>query len=145
MLGEPSFTPTRVSPSQSFSANKTADKTYVALDIRTTPGLDEAFERQMNVFAEEYDFSWRYAAEPVNSALCADDAPILRAVQTCLPEGKVSVSLGATDQAFFQNIGVQTVVYGPGDFARAHTTDESVSLEKAKTALAVYRRVIALL
>ena len=145
MLGEPSFTPTRVSPSRSFSANKTADKTYVALDIRTTPGLDEAFERQMNVFAEEYDFSWRYAAEPVSSALCADDASILRAVQTCLPKGKVSVSLGATDQAFFQNIGVQTVVYGPGDFARAHTTDESVSLEKAKTALAVYRRVIALL
>ena len=104
MLGEPSFTPTRVSPSRSFSANKTADKTYVALDIRTTPGLDEAFERQMNVFAEEYDFSWHYAAEPVSSALCADDASILRAVQTCLPESKVSGSVcNANQAAAFRN------------------------------------------
>lgn len=143
VLGRPSLTPTCISPSESVSANKTADHTYLALDIRTTPGLDEELTGYLDELAQRYDATWRFMAEPVNAALCSETAPILRAVRQAVPGAHVAVSLGATDQAFFQNIGVETVIYGPGEFGLAHTTDESVSLDAMNDALAVYRRLVA--
>ena len=37
-------------------------------------------------------------------------------MQRLLPEAETAVSYGGTDQAFFQAIGAETVIYGPDDF-----------------------------
>ena len=129
-LGTPSFTPTKIAPEGTYSSNKTSAATCVAIDIRTTPPLDDHIESWLDVHAERYGYTWHFAYTPVNSALCADDAPILKHLQHIVPKATTTVSLGATDQAFFQDIGVDTVIYGPGDFMLAHTADESVSLDK---------------
>ncbi len=47
-------------------------------------------------------------------------------MQHILPKASTAVSFGATDQAFFQAIGIQTIIYGPGDFAQAHAINKSV-------------------
>lgn len=141
-LGEPTFTPTRIEPAGMYSSNKTASASYIAVDIRTTPELDQAFDSWLDQLASKYHFSWRYAADPVSSALCDENASILRAMQHILPEASTAVSYGATDQAFFQAIGAQTVIYGSGDFDQAHAINESVSLARIKDTYRVYRQLI---
>lgn len=141
-LGDPTFTPTRIEPDGTYPGNKTASASYIAVDIRTTPELDQAFDSWLDQLASKYHFSWRYAADPVPSALCDENASILRAMQHILPEASTAVSYGATDQAFFQAIGAQTVIYGPGDFDQAHAINESVSLARIKDTYRVYRQLI---
>lgn len=138
VLGQPSFTPTRISPEGGFSNNQTVAASLVAVDIRTTPSLDAAFDDWMGQVADHYGMSWRYAADPVSSALCPVDAPIVKALQSLAPHTTVTVSPGATDQAFFQSRGINTAVFGPGNFDQAHTADESVSLNLTERAHQLY-------
>ena len=63
-------------------------------------------------------------------------------MQRLLPEAETAVSYGGTDQAFFQAIGAETVIYGPGDFSQAHTVDESVSITRIKEVYDVYQKLI---
>ena len=63
-------------------------------------------------------------------------------MQKLLPQAETTVSYGATDQAFFQAIGVQTIIYGPGDFSQAHTVDESVSITRIKEVYDIYQKLI---
>lgn len=141
-LGRTSFTPTRLGGSETYSINKTSDKTTVSVDVRTTPQLDDEFEVWVNTVAEEYGCEWRYEGGSVPSALCADDAAILSAAKKATGLSTIVISPGATDQAFFQAKGIDTVVYGPGDFDLAHTTNESASLKKIEAAYGQYERII---
>lgn len=142
ILGEPSFTPTRIAPEGSYSNNKTAGTSCIAIDIRTTPPLDANFDDWISKLTATYDCAWRYSANPVRSALCDANAKILTTMQKLLPQAETTVSYGATDQAFFQAIGVQTIIYGPGDFSQAHTVDESVSITRIKEVYDIYQKLI---
>lgn len=142
LMGRPSFTPTRISPDGSFASNKTSGASLIAVDVRTTPALDAAFEPWLDQLAERYGCTWRYAAAFVASARCQDDAAILHIMRNLLPDAPIAVSAGATDQAFFQEIGAQTVVYGPGDFDQAHAVDESVSIKQIAATYDVYWRAL---
>ena len=142
ILGEPTMTPTRIAPEGSYSSNKTAGSSYLAVDIRSTPALDADFTHWIETLAQRYQFSWRYATDPAPSALCAPDAPILRQMQTLVPSAVPVISRGATDQTFDQAIGVETIIYGPGDFDQAHTVNESISLTRIAQAYDVYRQLL---
>ena len=142
ILGAPSFTPTRVEPAGSYSSNKTAGVSSVMVDIRTTPPLDADFENWVDEIAARYDCTWRHPATPVPSALCDTNAKILKTMQRLLPEAEAAVSYGGTDQAFFQAIGAETIIYGPGDFDQAHTVDESVSITRINQTYHIYRQLI---
>ena len=39
-------------------------------------------------------------------------------------------------------MGIQTIIYGPGDFAQAHAIDESVSISQIEQAYHIYRQII---
>lgn len=142
ILGAPSFTPTRIEPAGSYSNNKTAGVSSVMVDVRTTPPLDADFENWVDEIAAHYDCTWRHPATPVPSALCDTNAKILKTMQHLLPQAEIAVSYGGTDQAFFQAIGAETVIYGPGDFDQAHTVDESVSITRINETYDTYRRLI---
>ena len=142
ILGAPSFTPTRIEPAESYSNNKTAGVSSVMVDIRTTPPLDADFENWVDEIAARYDCTWRHPATPVPSALCDTNAKILKTMQRLLPEAETAVSYGGTDQAFFQAIGTETVIYGPGDFDQAHTVNESVSVARIRQTHGIYQQLI---
>ena len=142
ILGAPSFTPTRIEPAGSYSNNKTAGASSVIVDIRTTPPLDADFENWVDEIVARYDCTWRHPATPVPSALCDTSAKILKTMQHLLPEAETAVSYGGTDQAFFQAIGAETVIYGPGDFDQAHTVNESVSVARIRQTHGIYQQLI---
>jgi acetylornithine deacetylase len=48
-----------------------------------------------------------------------------------------------TEGALFSEAGLDTIVYGPGDIAQAHTAGEWVRLEDLAAALAAYERILS--
>ena len=48
----------------------------------------------------------------------------------------------STDASRFNEAGIPTVVFGPGDIAQAHTTDEWIDLREVETASAIFRELI---
>ena len=48
-----------------------------------------------------------------------------------------------TEAALFSEAGLDTIVYGPGDIAQAHTADEHVSLMSLAVALLDYQRILS--
>ncbi len=50
----------------------------------------------------------------------------------------ISISKGATDQISFQSRGIDTVVFGPGEFSQAHKVDEFIYVDK----LSHYKKIL---
>jgi acetylornithine deacetylase/succinyl-diaminopimelate desuccinylase-like protein len=48
----------------------------------------------------------------------------------------------STDASRFNEAGIPTVVFGPGDIAQAHTTDEWIDLREVETASTIFRELI---
>ncbi|MGZ4883277.1 MAG: M20 family metallopeptidase [Halobacteriota archaeon] len=48
----------------------------------------------------------------------------------------------STDASRFNEAGIPTVVFGPGDIAQAHTTDEWIDLREVETASVIFRELI---
>ena len=47
-----------------------------------------------------------------------------------------------TEAGFFQNIGIPTIVCGPGDIAQAHIANEFIEIKQIELCEAFLRRVI---
>jgi acetylornithine deacetylase/succinyl-diaminopimelate desuccinylase-like protein len=48
----------------------------------------------------------------------------------------------STDASRFNDAGIPTVVFGPGDIAQAHTTDEWIDLREVETASTIFVELI---
>jgi acetylornithine deacetylase len=48
----------------------------------------------------------------------------------------------STDASRFNEAGIPTVVFGPGDIAQAHTADEWIDLHDVETASTIFRELI---
>ena len=145
LLGKPTFVPTSLQSGDRLSPNKTSSQASLVADLRTTPALDAVFDTWIAELAATYGFDWHYLMPFVGSSLCDETAPLVAAVRQATGISQSSASVGATDQAFFQSAGIDTVVFGPGEFALAHTADEHVSLSKLRRACDIYQEIMQLM
>lgn len=141
LLGAPTIVPTGLQSGDPLSPNKTSGTASLTLDTRTTPQFEATFEPWLSLVGEQFGFSWQYLMDFANSSQCDPEAGLVGSVQDATGIGSLSASKGATDQLFFQSAGIDTVVFGPGEFGLAHTQDEYVSLTKVRKACDIYRTV----
>lgn len=130
VLGKPTIVPTGVEAGGPKSPNKTPDSAYMVVDIRTTPALDSDLNSELDSLGTKYGFSWTEVASRVGSSVCDPDAPIIAQLKDMAGDLPMEVSYGATDQGFLQEIGIDTVVFGPGTFSQAHAQNEYIEIEK---------------
>lgn len=142
ILGTPSIVPTGINAGNSKSPNKTPDSADLTVDIRTTPALDETLDTELDQLGKKYSFTWREIANRVGSSLCSPDAPIVGSLLKEAGELPTAISHGATDQGFLQQIGVDTVVFGPGEFSQAHAQNEWISCNKLEKATSIVARLV---
>ncbi|HSO79588.1 MAG TPA: M20/M25/M40 family metallo-hydrolase, partial [Chromatiaceae bacterium] len=69
------------------------------------------------------------------------DSEIVRAGEEFTGHAAEAVSFG-TEAPFFDRLGMQTLVLGPGDIARAHQPDEYLALERIPPTLDLLRALI---
>ncbi|MGZ4879791.1 MAG: M20 family metallopeptidase [Halobacteriota archaeon] len=63
-------------------------------------------------------------------------------MRSCGQNPKVVTMDASTDASRFNEAGIPTVVFGPGNISQAHTTDEWIDLRKVETASLIFRDLI---
>ena len=140
-LGLPTFVVTSILSGDENSPNKTADFAELVVDCRLTPELEEVFEQVMSELAVQYDFTYEDIVTPVLSTLTDNQAPFIQLL-TDLSGAKTTAASGSNDQGFFENVGIRTIVFGPGQHEQCHIANESIILEKLEEHIEILQSFI---
>jgi len=127
--------------------NMIAAEASLTMGLRTLPGQDgqALLEKLVALSPAEHLADWapRFLAPALPDASRGQSglqASIALANELGLPLGP-AVDFW-TEAALFGQAGLDTLVYGSGDIAQAHTADEWVALEQLATVTTTYERLI---
>jgi acetylornithine deacetylase len=70
-----------------------------------------------------------------------DTADIVRAAERLTGHAAEAVAFG-TEAPYFNQLGLQTIVLGPGDIDQAHQPDEYLALDRIKPAQAIVKQLV---
>src|SRR3989344_384270 len=136
----PAITPTSIE-AKSESPNKTADYCRASFDLRTIPGYhQEAFDK-VQALADEKGIKLSFLHDPSPIGYTKPDAKIVKVLQKVVPGIKTAINDASNDLGFFTNIGIEGVVFGPGDMSQAHRTDEYADIDKITAAPAIFETI----
>jgi len=136
-----------------IAANVIPKECVFQFDMRTLPSASaEALYQEIRTYAESLatemrktdasagiDLEWK--SQTVGLAASETDAIVQWAMRLSNIHHVGKVSYG-TEAGLFQQIGVPSVICGPGDIAQAHTPNEFVSLEQLAQCEAFMDRII---
>lgn len=133
----PTITPTAME-AKSQSANKTADHCEAVFDLRTAPGFhSEAFDRVVEI-AKEHGITISFLYPDTHAGYTKKDAKIVTALQQIVPELKLKICDASTDLGFLTRIGVEGIIFGPGQMELAHKIDESMDITQLDKAIELF-------
>jgi acetylornithine deacetylase len=128
--------------------NRICGECELHLDLRVLPGLDPAelraeLARRVAGVAEGRGLAWSVEPlfAPIPPVETPADSEIVRAGEELTGHAAEAVSFG-TEAPFFDRLGMQTLVLGPGDIAQAHQPDEYLALERIPPTLDLLRALI---
>lgn len=118
-------------------------------DVRPLPGMPiEQLQAEIDARLQRIDtLGNRLTIEraPLMHAIAAfeEDAnsELVRTLEKLTGHHAESTAFG-TEAPFLQQLGMQTVIYGPGDIAQAHQPDEFLALDRIQPTLAVLQSLI---
>lgn len=117
------------------SPNRICGECVLAYDLRVLPGMDAEFERARIhecVHAALADSGLRVEFESLTDGTppveTPADARIVRAAEEFTGAAAKAVAFG-TEAAFYQRLGMDVVILGPGSIAQAHQPDEYLALD----------------
>ncbi len=112
--------------------NIVPDRCIISIDRRTLPGETETgVRREVAAFLNSKNLSAKISSTKLAPALPLETDPKLPLVWQFLRSTGQSKPAGVDffcDAAVLADAGIPSVVFGPGDIAQAHTTDEWISL-----------------
>ncbi|GAB0147704.1 acetylornithine deacetylase [Marichromatium sp. PS1] len=128
--------------------NRICGECELLIDLRLLPGMSvetvrAALAERVAGVATRRGLGWTVAPlfEAIPPAETAADAAIVRACERLTGHPAEAVNFG-TEAPFFNQLGMDTVVLGPGDIAQAHQPDEFLALERIPPTLALLRGLI---
>lgn len=135
-LGAPTKTVTTIEAGSAH--NVVPEHCVFTVDIRTTPAYthDEIVDLVRNAIDAEVEV---YSKRLVPCST-PDDARIVRAAQTAVPDASPFGSPTSSDWVFLHD--VPTVKMGPGKSERSHTSGERIDVSEVERAVQVYRDLI---
>jgi acetylornithine deacetylase len=131
--------------------NRICDHVELAFDVRVLPGMDNT-----NIMAEirdrlgpklldqGYKFSldlFHPPVPPFKSRELSSDDTLVSAAQRLSGFDPVSVAF-ATEAPFLSDLGMETVVLGPGSIDQAHQPNEFLALDQLDPSIAILRGLI---
>ncbi len=132
------------------SVNTVPDRCRIEIDRRLVPGEDalacpghlQAYLQQEGIdFPVTFDPPWM-SKTPLGPSLSGELAALLgQAVDAVAGSHQVLGVPYGTDASTIADAGIPAVVFGPGDIARAHTSDEWVPLDEVEKASEILYRL----
>lgn len=131
------------------SPNRICGQCELHFDVRLLPGMhsaevEAALRAAIAPVAEQHGVALALTplVEGVEAFAQAADSDIVRAAERLTGHRAESVTF-ATEAPFLQQLGMQTLVMGPGSIDRAHQPDECLSLDEITPAVTLLRGMIA--
>ena len=146
LLGTPTLSVGVIEGGQ--AVNIVPDRCVIEIDRRTLPGetaahvlgpVREALRGIDSCRLEEPHLSVEGMDVPESAEIVQILSDGIRAVTGA---SQVVAAQYATDAGIYNAAGVPTVVFGPGDIARAHTSNEFVELSQVEQAEAIIRAIL---
>ncbi len=117
-------------------------------DVRPLPGMTNAelraiIGKRLQPIIEQTDteISMRSLIAGVDPYEQSADSPIVKAVEKL--SGATAESVGfATEAPFMQQLGMDTVIFGPGSIDQAHQPDEYIDMQQIKPGIAAISALI---
>ncbi|PIU74173.1 hypothetical protein COS77_02970 [Candidatus Roizmanbacteria bacterium CG06_land_8_20_14_3_00_34_14] len=140
VLGYPTICLTGFNTSKS-SINKIPSECNTTWDIRTTPLLHDKF---INILGKKLgkDAEIELIGKPVSYGLTEKNSKIVNLFKKIVTDLEITISHSSNDSAFFTNIGIPAITFGPGNKEVIHQENEFVELENIKKSLSVYKNLI---
>ena len=118
------------------------------IDLRLLPGMDsDEIIAELSDRLERSAASHRVTVElepvstPVPAFATAQDGRLVRALEKSSGRKAGAVAFG-TEGPFLQQLGMETVIFGPGAIDQAHQPDEYLDMGRISPTIDILRRVI---
>ncbi len=135
-LGSPNVTVTMI---EGGSANNVVPEHCVfTVDVRTTPVYTH--DELIQIFRDRVDGEIEVYSKRLVPCATPDDARIVQAAQTALPDTEPFGSPTCSDWVFLHD--VPAVKLGPGPSERSHTAKERIDIAEVRRAVDVYRDLV---
>jgi acetylornithine deacetylase len=128
--------------------NRICPECELQFDLRFLPGMDMAqlradIHRRIGAVLDDsgYTIRWRSLFPGAPALETPADSVIVQAVEALAGATAGAVSFG-TEGPFFAQLGVETVIFGPGDIECAHQPDEFLRQERIVPTIALLRALI---
>ena len=119
------------------------------IDLRPLPGMDiEELRTMLNTrvtnVLQNRGVSWEIQSLTKGTPALATnpDSPIVRAVEQLTGTGSQSVSF-STEGPYLTQLGMETVIIGPGDIAQAHQANEYLAGDRIEPTVSLLTKLIA--
>lgn len=130
------------------SPNRICALCELHIDLRLMPGMlpeamREEIDRLIRPVADRYLVQLEIIPlyDGTGALATPADAPIVRAVEALTGETAGSVAF-CTEGPFLAELGMETVILGPGDIACAHQPDEHLRLDRIAPTVALLRELV---
>lgn len=129
--------------------NRICGHCELEFDIRLLPGMHissvrEEIRQRVQAVTEPLDMGFElvplFTGAPPFQA--NSDSAILKAVEALTGHGGISVGFG-TEAPFLQEMGMDTIIFGPGNIDQAHQPDEYMSIDMIEPCVDLLRKLIA--
>ena len=146
LLGPPTLSVGVIEGGQ--TVNIVPDRCWIDVDRRTLPSetTETVLAPVRCLLAEVQGATLEPPYLAVTGMEVSETAPIVRMLGNAIREetGGVTIESAqyATDAGIYNDAGIPTVVFGPGDIAQAHTSAEFLELSELEAAVAIIRRVL---
>lgn len=131
------------------SPNRICGQTELHFDLRMTPGGDNAtlrgeIEQRLAGLAEKHklDIELRSLIHDVSPFEQNADSELVRLAESLTGHTAEAVAF-ATEAPFLQQLGMETIVMGPGSIDQAHQPDEYLALDQIQPCIALLQKCIA--
>ncbi|MEK6756300.1 MAG: M20 family metallopeptidase [Bacteroidota bacterium] len=146
LLGTPTLSVGVIEGGQ--AVNVVPDRCWIEIDRRTLPGenLEAVLDPVRALLQDLPDWEFEPPYLSVAGMEVGENAPIVQILAGSIKDvlGSVMIETAhyATDAGFYNNVGIPTVVFGPGDIAQAHTDSEFVELQQVHRAVNIIQRLL---
>ncbi len=128
--------------------NRICGDCELQLDLRPLPGMSLSELRAMlrkRVHQAVRNDDVQVRIEALSDGIAAmeteADSTIVRAAESITGRTAEAVAFG-TEAPYFRQLGMETIVLGPGDIAQAHQPDEFLSMDRVEPTVQLLRKLI---
>ncbi len=128
--------------------NRICGSCELAFDLRTLPGMSnddlrDEIRQRLNPIAEQnrVEFSFEPLFPGVNSFETEATSPLVQAAERLTGHTSAAVNY-ATEAPFLQDLGIDTIVLGPGNIDQAHQVDEYLAQDQIEPCVTLLRGLI---